>query len=400
MRILLGGIPLGCDNVGDEAIISCVVGIFRRVAPQAELSVSTARPEATAAWLGVRAVPLYGFAGDPRGEAFRRDIGQYDYYVWAGATGLSDYPATALLLLELAQAAGVKTLLWNVGMNSELNPAFFRVGGKRLLLLQALSRCSLGRFDAVACYERGLDRRLRARLRRALRGCAAVIVRDEQSQAELGRSGFTDALVGADSALLLTSAGEEALPPTVAAMAGQTLIGICISAQSPLRDPTALRDCLDDLLADARRRVLFIPMNPVTDRAWMADFQRGMSRREQTLLVTGCEDPAVVQLLASRCAVIVSSRLHLLILASNVGTPVVGIARGSKIDNFLAALGRRSAGDVRDCDVAQLRSDVAALLADPGEFRRANERCRAEWRRRLAAAEERLRRVLLGPAGG
>jgi len=28
MKILLGGIPLGCDNIGDEAIIAGVVGML------------------------------------------------------------------------------------------------------------------------------------------------------------------------------------------------------------------------------------------------------------------------------------------------------------------------------------------------------------------------------------
>ena len=29
MKILLGGIPLGCDNIGDEAIVACVVGMLK-----------------------------------------------------------------------------------------------------------------------------------------------------------------------------------------------------------------------------------------------------------------------------------------------------------------------------------------------------------------------------------
>ncbi|MDQ0291275.1 polysaccharide pyruvyl transferase family protein [Oligosphaera ethanolica] len=394
MKILLGGIPLGCDNIGDEAIIACVAAIFRRVLPQAELTVSTAQPEETARKLQLRCVMLYGFGADAKCRAFRRDIGDYDCYVWAGATGLSDYPATGARMLEIAQAAGVKTLLWNVGMNSVLNPAFFEVRGKKRLLLRALSRCSFETFDAVRYYEKVLDRRMRQQLCQVLAKCAAVIVRDQQSRDELCRSGYPAAVVGADSALLLPTAPEEAVPPELSVLADRCLIGVCISAQSPLRDPKRLQACLDDMLAEPGRQVLFIPMNPVTDHAWMADFRRGMARCEQTTLLTGQDDPAVVQLIASRCAVIISSRLHLLILASNVGTPVIGIARGSKIDNFLAALGRRSVGNVNDCDVTRLRADVEELLASPDEFRRANERCRAEWLARLAAAEQCLRATL------
>lgn len=394
MKILLGGIPLGCDNIGDEAIIACVVAIFRRVLPGAELVVSTARPEETARKLKLHCVMLYGFGADAKCEAFRRDIADYDCFVWAGATGLSDYPATGVRMLEVAQAAGVKTLLWNVGMNSVFNPAFFEARGKKLAILRVLSRCSFGAFDAVRFYEKVLDRRMRRRLSRALAGCAAVIVRDQQSRDELCRSGYPAAVIGADSALLLPTAAADGLPPELHALRDSCLIGVGISAQSPLRDPKSLQNFLDDLLAEAGRHVLFIPMNPVTDHAWMADFRRGMARCSQTSLLTGHDDPGVVQLVASRCAVIISSRLHLLILASNVGTPVVGIARGSKIDNFLAALGRRSVGDVNDCDVARLRAEVEELLASPEEFRRANERYRTECLSRLAAAENCLRLAL------
>ena len=64
MRILLGGIPLGCDNIGDEAIIACVVKMLKESLPDAELTVATADPN-TAERLGVGTVPPFGFAGTP-----------------------------------------------------------------------------------------------------------------------------------------------------------------------------------------------------------------------------------------------------------------------------------------------------------------------------------------------
>lgn len=33
LKILLGGIPLGCDNIGDEAILGCFTSLVRRLAP-------------------------------------------------------------------------------------------------------------------------------------------------------------------------------------------------------------------------------------------------------------------------------------------------------------------------------------------------------------------------------
>ena len=36
MKVLLGGIPLGCDNIGDEAIIACVVKMLKDSLPGVE----------------------------------------------------------------------------------------------------------------------------------------------------------------------------------------------------------------------------------------------------------------------------------------------------------------------------------------------------------------------------
>ena len=62
MKILLGGIPLGCDNIGDEAIIAGVVKMLKESVPEVSLTVATA-DESTGGLLGVGTVPPYGFAG-------------------------------------------------------------------------------------------------------------------------------------------------------------------------------------------------------------------------------------------------------------------------------------------------------------------------------------------------
>ena len=124
MKILLGGIPLGCDNIGDEAIIACVVKMLKESIPGVELTVATADPS-TAGLLGVETVPPFGFL-DVGMDGFAAVAARHDAYVWCGATGLSDYPHVGLGLLERAQKAGVPTFIWGVGMDDELNPVFFK----------------------------------------------------------------------------------------------------------------------------------------------------------------------------------------------------------------------------------------------------------------------------------
>ena len=78
LKILLGGIPLGCDNIGDEAILGCFTSLVRRLAPRAEITVCTAAEEDTAALLGVKTAPLYGFTREHPVSSFGRFVRKFD----------------------------------------------------------------------------------------------------------------------------------------------------------------------------------------------------------------------------------------------------------------------------------------------------------------------------------
>ena len=106
-------------------------------------------------------------------------------------------------------------------------------------------------------------------------------------------------------------------------------------------------------------------------------------------------DPAVVQACAGQCRVLVSSRLHLLILGANAGTPGVGIERGSKITNWLSNFGETPAGTVESCDFSGVKSRIERFLAQPDyEVRAKVCLVTSAMRVRLAAAAEKLRRAL------
>ena len=170
MKLLLGGIPLGYDNIGDEAILACVVKMLRESVPGVELTVATSDAQ-TADRLGVQMAPPFGFKDKPvswqcNADAFSDLVRQHDAYIWCGATGLSDYPNDALDLLELAQGVGTPTFIWGVGMDDELNPVFFQAHGKRRLLLKFLG--------LTGWYERHLRERLKRRIAAILPQCHGV----------------------------------------------------------------------------------------------------------------------------------------------------------------------------------------------------------------------------------
>lgn len=99
---------------------------------------------------------------------------------------------------------------------------------------------------------------------------------------------------------------------------------------------------------------------------------------------------------AASCDAIVSSRLHLLILAGNVQTPIIGVERGSKIRNYLRLFGLTPVCTVDDFNGAAIEAELMRLLSEAGAaaFRQQAILAHEAMLRRLAEAEGRLRETL------
>ena len=182
----------------------------------------------------------------------------------------------------------------------------------------------------------------------------------------LASLGFKNAEVAADTAILLSPVPP--LPRSPTSSHPRTL-GLCISTQRQVADLEGLKEMIAAVRATGAH-VLGIPMNPKTDRALL--------ERLGVACIAG-DTPEAVLDAAAGCSVVLSSRLHLLILAANVGTPILGIARGSKLANWLANFGRTVEGSVSDCDWEKVTEHVLDALKDRGD-----------WDAVRAAAYERL----------
>ncbi|MEI8078524.1 MAG: carbonic anhydrase, partial [bacterium] len=304
--------------------------------------------------------------------------------------------------LDSAQAAGRRTVVWNVGMNNELNPILHcLLPGRRRNALRLLSKLTLNLFDAVAWTEHRRQTQARRRIAERLAAADLVVVRDPESQTEIAKCAppSPEVMVGADSALQLQPAAWESLrlPAAAAALLATTgpKVGVCISAQREVRNRRGLLAFLNGVTGELGARVLFIPMNPVTDAALMTGLHQEMAQPGRAAVLEGRYDPGAILAVTSRLNVIISSRLHLLIFASIVHVPIIGISRGSKVDNFLAPFGLRAVGSVDECDFAAVLAETARLLASQDVFAVTSRRVRADLLARLAAATERLKAVLV-----
>ena len=129
----------------------------------------------------------------------------------------------------------------------------------------------------------------------------------------------------------------------------------------------------------AGARVLGIPMNVKTDRALL--------ERLGVECIPGTTPEAVVEA-AAGCDVVLSSRLHLLILAANAGTLGLGIARGSKLANWLSNFGQTVVGSVYDCDWDKVTDRVLAAFKGRGDWDAVRADAYVRLNERLARARE------------
>ena len=398
MKILLGGVPFGCDNIGDEAILASVIGLIRRISPDAELIVSTGDRAGTERKFGVKTVPLYGFDPAVPAKLLSNALAGVDFYIWAGATGLSDYPEMACTLLETAQAQGVRTIVWNVGMNDEFNPVYFKLHGTKKKIANAIKACC--GFDLEQRWIRLRVRAIRQRLANTVGRCSLVVLRDPKSLAVLRMCAlFPDAVAGADTAILQKQCAPDAIPWSDAERdlfrSASVRMAVCVSEQNRIREFDQFTEWIDVMLETHPGMIVAtIPMNPKKDFRVMEEMKRRSKHPDRILSLCFLE-PEEVQAVAAECSVIVSSRLHLLILGLNNLVPGVGIARGSKIRYFLSRFGLVTAGTTDDLDLPCLTESVEYALTHQDEFKRHAASVRDEMLADLGRAETLLKQTLM-----
>jgi polysaccharide pyruvyl transferase WcaK-like protein len=395
----LGGVPYGRNNVGDEAILECVVGLIREICPAGRILVSTDDRDGTSRRLGVDTVPLFGFAPPYSRRQMKQCIAEADVFVWAGATGLSDYPEIPLDMLKIAHRSGTRTVVWGVGMNSELNPHIYRfLPGRRRSVLDALGWLTLRRIDVVKQVEEAAEVRARNQIVEQLNAADLVVLRDPETLAAVQACGpVPKAIVGADSAELLTPVPWEdvALDREEHAMleSDARKIGLCVSAQRRIVHQQELIEFMDRL-ADQNYRIVFLPMNHATDAPLMETLRQQMKNKEHSIVIHGKRLPREILAIAGKLDLVISSRLHLLILASVLHVPIIGISRGSKVDNFLAPFGHTSAGSVDECDFGHMQNEVDRLIDSRAEFAEVSAAVHEMLLQRLAKAKVRLAELL------
>jgi hypothetical protein len=401
-RILVGGVPFGRDNVGDEAIVECVVNIVREICPDAEIYVSTDNQAATVKKLNVKTYPLFGF--DPPGfdpAEMRQAIRASDAFIWSGATGLSDYPDPSLEMLEIAQQESTKSIIFCTGKDKGFNPSLYEIKpGLRRIALDTLKFFTAGIIDLSKDFKSKKTDETNETIKRVIPNADLVILRDIESKEEVEKViGESDQIhIGAAPEISLACPDLETcrFPKATLDFLDRTepKVGLCISPQSPIIHLTRMTKMFDSLIEKRNIKLVGIPMNPITDASRLEEFRSGLSNPETMHVIQGVYEPDEITAATSKVDVVISCRLQLLILASITLTPFINIGPENRGSHFTSQFDPPDTEAVNTLDPAELSREIERLLDGRAPFRTKAKEVRLEMMARLKAAKQLLKEEL------
>jgi len=321
----------GAGNLGDEAILECMLKQFRKIDPEVNYIVTSWDPAATSSRYQVECVHWKDF-----GAVFNA-VKRSDLVILGGGGLFQDYwginPATYLTkeywgitsygsIPLLARLNNVPTMCYAVG----LGPFF---------------------------SEEGLQH-----TRFALENCDRVTLRDEDSLSLLASSGFAslqEVKVFADPAFTLASSPDEKIEvenflQPYRQEGAERFLGILLrnwDHTSPQSDwiqnlATAVKQFSLD---HPEYRILLIPFQISDDSKFtndltaLQDLSNALDLSQKIIIINTPLTPGKAQSLIAHCEAVISMRLHGLIMAINTGTPLIGLPYDPKVTSLLNASG-------------------------------------------------------------
>ena len=323
----------GYGNAGDEAILQAVCTRIGEMDGGAKICVLSASPRTTAAAFGVRSISRFSV------RAFCRELRCADVFVLGGGGLLQDATSSRSLLyylatLVIAQLMGVRTML----LGNSIGP---------------------------------LNGRLNRRMtRRVLSGVDYITVRDSRSYQLLKDIGVNAAHCEllADPVLMLPPVRQEVRAGSIAVA---------------LRDWQSETDFFAEIEAGLRELIALGYTVRIIPFHYEHDF--AISQRMATALGRGAECmtavPSITDLLnaLAESEVVIAMRLHALILAALVGTPMVGISYDPKVAGFLQSIEQDLAGCVESIRASAIVDATLQAIQRKDAVRAALERHRERF---------------------
>lgn len=320
-RILISGY-YGFNNIGDESILTAVIGSLREKLPEVEITVLSQNPQSTAAKHGVKSCDRKSI------PAIIKAVKNCDLLISGGGSLLQDVTSRKsilyyLFIMRLARMMGKKFFIYSQGIGpivSEFN--------ERLTL-------------------------------KVLRHASGIVVRDVQSKNLLVRIGLPaeKVVVTADPVLRIKPVDKE-LGRKVLEEEGlvhsceRPLVGMAIKERN--LDSGFLEEiCIsaERLIRERNCNILLIPFHYNEDMVtieYVEGYLKGKGLSENVCAIKHKYLTDEMMSIIGNVDLLVGVRLHALIHAAIMSVPMIGISYDPKINSFLRSVGMKAMCSVYD----------------------------------------------------
>ena len=332
-KVLLSGY-YGFSNAGDDAILQSIHEGILSAADQVDITVLSNNPAATTAQYGLPALPRFRF------WTVLGALRHCDALVSGGGSLLQDRTSTRSILYYLSLMQGAHLL------------------GKPVMLYA----------NGIGPVQKPANRR---RVKKVVDRATLVTLRDANSAQELIAMGVTrpQLHVTADPVFNLDAAPQKRAQELLQACGIEPEKPFAVVSVRPWQDTErffkALAQVCDDLHAQYNMQILFLPMQPAADTA--ASLAVGRQMTAPYCLLDGGETsltPADLMAVLGEAQLSLAMRLHTLIFAAHMATPVLGLVYDPKVASYLEELNMPSAGDVSAFSAEQAKAQIDTLMGD------------------------------------
>lgn len=298
----------GRDNAGDDAILESIVGQMRNLDPDIPMYVLTRKPRETAMRYRIGTVHTFAFG------KFCRTCKKTELYINGGGSLIQDVTSSRslwyyLMNIKAAKKKGNKVLMYGCGIGPVT-----RVGNRRL---------------AGRIIDKYSD---------------IITLREDLSLRELQDMGVKrpEMKITADPAILLKPAKESVVDRALKKMGLEPNEAYAVLAPRPWK---GVETKADAFVAAARYlqqahslRPVFLAMEPNRDME-ICQKVAAMVGGDAVCVAAPKESQVLIGIL-ERARLVAAMRLHALIFAAGVGTPLVGVAYDPKVTGFMDYIGK------------------------------------------------------------
>lgn len=298
----------GFHNSGDDSILKAMVDSLRKARPGIRILALSNDPAETRESYGIEAIHRFDF---PR---ILSNMRKTRLLISGGGSLIQDVTSDKsltyyLTIIRLGVMMGAKVMLYANGIGP-------------------------------ICHESN-----NKKIQRVLNQVDLITLREPSSLEELKRFGVTrpEICVTADPAFTLTPAPKEEAERLLSLAGlpeGKPYLGIALRPwrQSDRELESAVADAADYLRKEYGMEILLIPMQEARDLA-IAQKTKSLMK-EPAYILEGQPTPAQLLSVVGGAELVLGMRLHTLIYAAKMGTPVIGLTYDPKVDATMAYLGQ------------------------------------------------------------